>query len=213
MCPSSYLEIWPTKGFQYLLPIAPAIALLAGRLAGRWGVNSRFAPVNRWLPGVLAALVALGLLISSWDRVQVYISDQFTAGTGGIAGGREMGAWIQANVPQGAVMLTVGPSMANLVEFYGRRKAYGLSVSPNPLHRNPSYTPVFNPDLQIRSAEVQYVVWDSYSAARTSFFEKHLLEYAKKYNGRVVHTESVSVTLPDGSSAVKPVIVIYEVRP
>ena len=50
-------------------------------------------------------------------------------------------------------MLAIGPSMANIIQFYGHRKAYGLSVSPNPLHRNPVYQPVANPDLLIRDSE------------------------------------------------------------
>ena len=33
---------------------------------------------------------------------------------------------------EGATMLAIGPSMANILEFYGHRRAYGLSVSPNP---------------------------------------------------------------------------------
>ena len=57
--------------------------------------------------------------------------------------------------------MTIGPSMANLVQFYGHRRAYGLSVSPNPLNRNPSYEPLVNPDRALRDNELQYVVWDS----------------------------------------------------
>ena len=70
--------------------------------------------------------------------------------------------------------MTIGPSMANIVQYYGHRKAYGLSVSPNPLHRNPSYEPVNNPDRAIRDNELQYVVWDSFSAARSSYFSSKL---------------------------------------
>ena len=50
------------------------------------------------------------------------------------------------NTPVGSVIMTIGPSMANIVQFYGHRDAFGLSVSPNPLHRNPSYEPIVNPD-------------------------------------------------------------------
>ena len=31
-CPAAFFELWPVKGFQYLLPVAPAVALLAARL-------------------------------------------------------------------------------------------------------------------------------------------------------------------------------------
>ena len=47
-------------------------------------------------------------------------------------------------------MLTLGPSMANIIQYYGHRKTFGLSVSPNPLHRNPAYPPVVNPDFALR---------------------------------------------------------------
>jgi len=109
--------------------------------------------------------------------------------------------------------MTIGPSMANILQFYGHRKAFGLSVSPNPLRRNPSYPPILNPDMQIRNGEIQYVVWDSYSAERSAFFSDSLLRFAKRYHGRVIHTQSVKVTLSDGTTVDKPVIIVYEVRP
>src|SRR5215208_6504681 len=37
--PAAFFQIWPTKGFQYLLPIAPPIAILAGRAIARWWPN------------------------------------------------------------------------------------------------------------------------------------------------------------------------------
>lgn len=102
--------------------------------------------------------------------------------------------------------------MANIIQFYGQRKVYGLSVSTNPLHRNPSYEPVSNPDLQFRTGQIQYVIWDSFSAARSPFFSDHLLSYVEKYHGRVVHTEAVNVTTSDHITTVKYIIIIYEVR-
>ena len=86
--------------------------------------------------------------------------------------------------------------MANILEFYGHRQIYGLAVSPNPLHRNPSYTPINNPDMQIRKASINYVVWDLFSAARSPFFADKILQYAAKYHGRIIHIQSVSVTNP-----------------
>ena len=85
--------------------------------------------------------------------------------------------------------MTIGPSMANLVQYYGHRRAYGLSVSPNPLNRNPSYEPLANPDQALRDNEVQYVVWDTFSASRSPKFSSRLLRYAARYNGRAVHSE------------------------
>ena len=103
--------------------------------------------------------------------------------------------------------------MANILQFYGHRRAMGLSVSPNPLHRNPSYQAIRNPDFEIRTGEFQFLVWDAYSATRSSFFSDKLLNYAQRYNGRVVHTESIATIGPAGQRIETPVIVVYEVRP
>ena len=87
-------------------------------------------------------------------------------------------------------MLAIGPSMANILEFYGHRRAYGLSVSPNRLHRNPIYQAVPNPDLSLRRGDIQYIVWDAYSARRSAHFERRLLSYVSRYRGRAVYTFS-----------------------
>jgi hypothetical protein len=220
--PITFFQIWPVKGFQYLLPIAPALAVLAGRLLGKLATKAQsfqiprtlnkfsIPPVVSWL---VVGLTVISLGTASWARIQPEISSVFLAGTGGVPGGREAGTWIQKNVPEAARFMTIGPSMANIVQFYGERKAYGLSISPNPLHRNPSYEPILNPDRQIRDADLQYLVWDSFSAARSPFFANKVLEYVKKYNGRAIHIESITVQDAQGNSVDQPVIIIYEVHP
>ena len=133
------------------------------------------------------------------------------SGSGGVPGGRELGRWVQGNVPDGATFLAIGPSMANIVQFYGHRRAYGLSVSSNPLHRNPAYEPLPNADHAIRQGDVQYVVWDAYSASRTRFFSRRLLTLQSRYHGRALFT----FTVPggkDGRDEV-PVIIVYAIRP
>jgi Dolichyl-phosphate-mannose-protein mannosyltransferase len=222
LVPIAVFQLWPVKGFQYLLPTAPAFAILAARTLIRWRPRRRAstavpaAGAGRVLavarPVAVAAIV-LSLLIPSWQKVQPSTSTEFLAGSGGIPGGRETGDWIRAHVPQDAMFLAVGPSMANIIQFYGHRKAYGLSVSPNPLHRNPSYEAIRNPDNLIRTGELQYLVFDTFSAARSPFFGEKLKTYVDKYHGHEVHSESVTVTRPDGSIETTPVIVIYEVRP
>jgi hypothetical protein len=139
--------------------------------------------------------------------------ENFVAGSGGLPGGREAGGWIDERVPKGATFMTIGPSMANLVQYYGRRKAYGLSVSPNPLNRNPSYEPLINPDRALREGEVQYLVWDTFSATRAPGFSDALLGYADRYDGRIVHTEVLPARTALGENADRPAIVVFEVRP
>ncbi|MDH4148638.1 MAG: hypothetical protein OEY23_26085, partial [Acidimicrobiia bacterium] len=209
--PIVFFQLWPVKGFQYLLPVAAPLAVLAARALV-------FVPetrLTRARPGVaraitvaVTAVAALTLAVPTWARVDPAATGTFLAGSGGVPGGREAGAWIDANIPEGAELLAIGPSMANIVQFYGHRRAYGLSVSNNPLHRNPVYEPVPNPDLWLRHGVVQYMVWDSFTAARTPFFTDKLLQLTERYNGRIVHTESLTI-----GGVAKPVIVIYEVRP
>jgi hypothetical protein len=219
LVPLLFFQIWPVKGFQYLLPLSVPLATLAAvtivRMLPRtiWsGVRIEWVR-NGLLPALLTCAVAVSLGVTSWYRIQVAESGEFLAGSGGVPGGREAGLWLRDNVPAGATLMTIGPSMANILQYYGHHLAFGLSVSPNPLHRNPSYEPINNPDLRIRSGDMQYIVWDSFSAARTTFFSDRLLEYTQRYHGRVVHTETITTTTPSGDTVTVPVVVIYAVRP
>ena len=215
--PFMFFQLWPVKGYQYLLPIAgPAAVLAAGFLADTALARTpgrRSIQVGRAIRlGATAAVVAW-LVSTSWGAIAgATNSTSFLAGTGGVPGGQEAGKWIEEHTPLGTEMLAIGPSMANILEFYGHRQALGLSVSPNPLHRNPVYTPVGNPDLLLRTGQIQYIVWDAYSAGRSRFFSQRLLSYVRRYNGSTVHVESVTVNTPSGPAR-RPVIVIYEVRP
>ena len=83
--------------------------------------------------------------------------------------------------------MAIGPSMANVLEFYGDRKVWGLSVSTNPHDRKPVYQPVTNPDLAIREGTIQYIVWDAYSGDRSKPSSERLLRYVDKYRGRLIH--------------------------
>jgi hypothetical protein len=229
--PAAFFELWPVKGYQYLLPAAPAVAALAGRALGLLPelVNRglarlpsrdkrieipRHGRAARLTVAAGVTAVAATLFMPTLNKVAVGSTTGASslAGTGGVPRGREAGQWIERHVPRGATLMTIGPSMANIIQFYGRRRAYGLSVSPNPLSRNPSYKPVPNPDRSIRNGDIQYVVWDTYSASRSQFFAQGVVRYADRYNGHVVHREYISSN--KGGRRVKtPVIVVYSVRP
>lgn len=202
--PLVFYELWPVKGYQYLLPLAPAVVVLAGRALG---ALSR-APRDEDALGRLARVVVIGVVLASgailsYSTITATPSD-FLAGAGPLPGGREAGRWVRTNVPRGAQLMAIGPSMANVVQFYGDRKVYGLSVSSNPHDRNPVYQPTPNPDLVFRNGRIQYVVWDAYSADRSSHASERLLRYVEKYHGRLVHEER---------AAGRRAIAIYEVRP
>jgi 4-amino-4-deoxy-L-arabinose transferase-like glycosyltransferase len=214
--PAIAFTIWPVKGFQYLLPGAPAVAILAAR--GLLTSDRTAAWVRRALPGrlrhvavarlLMVSVVLASLVYALMPSIGPHQGATGLAGSGGIAGGREAGRWIRENTPPGSVFMTLGPSMANLVGFYGHREAYGLSVSPNPLKRNPSYVPLENPDASLRHGDLQYIVWDIYSADRSTYFSGRLNQLARRYHGRKIHTETA---VKDGREV--PVVVIYQVRP
>jgi hypothetical protein len=99
--------------------------------------------------------------------------------------------------------------MANLIQYYSGRRSDGLSVSPNPLHRNPTYHPIINADALLKSGAYQYIVWDVYSARRSPVFSARALQLAERFDGHVIYVGRGSF---DGKANQK-LIVIYEVTP
>ena len=133
----------------------------------------------RWaaVVGVVAAAAILVPMIRPTWKAGAVIRDSSFSGpfttdveVQDFAGGREAGTWLGAHTPTNAVVLTMGPSLGNLVNFYGDRDFYALSVSQDPKLRNPAYRPIPNPDIEIRQLHVQYAVWDAYTADRAPFF-------------------------------------------
>ena len=214
--PAAFFTLWPVKGYQYLLPIAPAFAVLAGRTIDRIGSVALFTQ-RRWMSGAAVAVLALCLTISlavpSWNRINPSTSRTFLAGTGGVPGGREAGLWLRDHVPPDAQLLAIGPSMANILEFYGRRHVFALSVSSTPANRNPAYLPVPNPDLAVRRGDFQYLVWDSYTAVRAPSFGAKIVDLIHRYNGVAVFTATVTSRSRSGTPVVLPVVTVYQVQP
>jgi hypothetical protein len=233
-----FFQAWPVKGFQYLLPVmTPAVLLASDGLIGigeyaaaglsrlslgaprltSWtaraiGVGVACAVLWGGAANVLAAPATLMLATDSDDTLS-QPAVGFTAGTGGLSASRPTGAWIDNHTLPGSRFITIGPSFANVIQWYGHRRAVALSVSPNPLRRNPTYEPVINPDQLLRTNAVQYLVYDSYTASRTQFFTTKLLSYVKKYNGVQVFSYYENARRPDGSLGKAPVVLIYEVHP
>jgi hypothetical protein len=213
--PVAFFTLWPVKGYQYLLPIAPTLAVLAGRTLARlstilWLRRRAWLPRTTVLVAVLVTVVSLA--VPTWGKVDPSPTGTFLAGSGGLPGGREAGTWIRDHVPARAQLLAIGPSMANVLEFYGGRRVLALSVSPNPNDRNPAYVPVPNPDRALRNGDFQYIVWDSYTANRAHFFSDEARRLIEKYHGVAVETVTSTVRGSSGQLVVQPVIVIYEVR-
>jgi len=98
LVPVVFFQIWPVKGFQYLLPIAPPLALLAGRALGKLILRVRssdFLPPIRnifHLPAVhwvMAGAIVFSLGFTSWRQIQPETSTTFLrAPAGSLAGGK-----------------------------------------------------------------------------------------------------------------------------
>jgi len=237
----AFFEAWPVKGFQYLIPLITPVALLAadGLVSlSRWVAHALdrfsvpYASASTWsrlaLVGTCSVVLgvgSIGVVATPATAILGTDSDQtapaatpkaaftFTAGTGGLEASRPVGKWIRENTLSDAHFLTVGPSFANIIQFYGGPRAPALSVSPNPLRRNPTYDPVENPDLSIKTNAIQYLVYDSYSAARTPFFAHKLMQFVHKYNGILVYADYQPVQDGYGRTVQVPVVLIYEVHP
>ncbi|HEX4726659.1 MAG TPA: glycosyltransferase family 39 protein [Jatrophihabitans sp.] len=213
--PVLFFTLWPVKGYQYLLPAAPALALLAGRgLAHLSDVGwLRRRRLGRLVLVLSTLAVTISLLVPTWQRIEPSNTGTYLAGTGGLPGGREAGRWVRANIPEHAELLAVGPSMANVIQFYGQRRVFAMSVSPDPANRNPAYVPVPNPDLAVRQGRFRYLIWDSYTANRSPLFADKITALANKYNGVLVFSSTITVRSPGGQSVQTPVVKIYRVRP
>src|SRR3954469_24109569 len=191
----AFFQFWPTKLLPYAIILVPAMAILGAR-----GLVDLFLRVReRWSTWVatgaafVMALVVLGPMVGPAVRAGNVIRDSSFSGpfttdveVQDFAGGRETGLWFADHPPTNAVALTMGPSLGNLVSFYGDRDFFALSVSTDPKLRNPAYRPIPNPDFDIRQLEVQYAVWDAYTADRAPFFSTRLMSYVSKYSGTPV---------------------------
>jgi len=207
----AFFQFWPTKLLPYAIILVPAMAILGAR-----GLVELFLRIReRWSTAIatvaafVMALAVLGPMVGPAIRAGNVIRDSSFSGpfttdveVQDFAGGRETGLWFANHTPSNAVALTMGPSLGNLVSFYGDRDFFALSVSQDPKLRNPAYRPIPNPDSDIRQIEVQYAVWDQYTADRAPFYSQRLMNYVKKYSGIPVFSvwvEGNTVATRDGA--------------
>jgi 4-amino-4-deoxy-L-arabinose transferase-like glycosyltransferase len=216
--PVAFFEVWPIQGFSYLMPVTPALALLAARtvdLIATTGIRPK-APAGtdraRVVAVGLAVLVAaVCILLPAFISVRSVTrsANSGLAGDGGTPGARAAAQWIGEHAPIDAAVMTIGPSMANIVQFYGHRPADGLSVSPNPLHRNPTYHPIVNANAALHEGKYQYVVWDAYSARRSPNFGTRAEQLVQRFGGQPVDVQRGTFRgQPD-----QPLVVVYELTP
>ena len=189
------------RGRCVLRPVAPAVRRVRGRLgaarsgrrAGRGGPS-----LLRARPGAACSPPTAG---------------EFLAGSGGVPGGREAGAWVGGERPGGRGCSTIGPSMANVLAVLRAPQRLRPVGQPEPAHRNPSYH-----RRQPRPADPQRRA-SSTSSGTPSPRHGHrrspgsCWRTSTSTTAVVVHTETVTVTAPDGRPTRSRSSRVYEVRP
>ena len=91
--PLVFFELYPVKGFQYLLLTAPPVAVLAARTLALWSPGPgfgrwRYRLRSTWIGPLAAALIAVSLAVPSWLRIGSDDATSVLAGSGGVPGGR-----------------------------------------------------------------------------------------------------------------------------
>ena len=205
--PVLFFEVWPVKGFSYLTLVAPVAALLAARAVCPQP-HTVISRRRRVATGLAAAVCVVSLTVPSVLNIASPATSGL-AGAGGLPGGRQAGRWVLSHIPRGAQLMTIGPTMANVIQYYSGRRCDALSVSPNPLHRNPSYRPIVNADLALRLGTYQYIVWDTYSAHRSVTFGARDRELIRHFHGQPVYVRRGSFL----GKANQPLIKIFKVSP
>jgi Dolichyl-phosphate-mannose-protein mannosyltransferase len=196
---AGFFLLYPLKAFNYILPLAPAIAILAGRgLAG--------IPLPRVPPLAVAACCAVlgGFLAAS--HLLSTIHDDSSAGV------REAAYWLRANTPPNAGVMTLSQGSAQYVfPFYAQRDGFpygrfrldtvlaGRKVilsKPTPPGKLPLDWISYWPPRLIQSGQVSYLVYatnalddpseqDQIGATMTHRQFRSLIE---NYGGVLVHT-------------------------
>jgi hypothetical protein len=173
-----FFQFYPLKAFNYVLPLIPALSVLAGRavhegalaVANWWRrprrVGSRLAP---WV-GRTAVILA-GCAIFGATAKPVLDS----AKSDSYFGLREASAWLKANTsPQAGVMTLSKGSAQYALSFYARRDAYPFgrfrlaTIVPGGVVLNPTAAADGGPSTDwvshwpprlIKSGEVSYLVY------------------------------------------------------
>ncbi len=214
LIPLLFFQVWKVKGYHYILPIVPAGTILAAVAIDRIRTSPVFRYPRQLATASVAVVLVVATLVSAVNGPFVQNHSRIgDAGYAGVPGAREAALWIKNNTREGSRILGIGPSIGNMIKFYGDRETLALSISPNPRRTNPAYEPVRNPDYMLRWGLVEYLVFDEYSASRTPHFANRLLDFIDRYGAEIVYEFRAPRVGVDGKTFDTPVIRIYRVAP
>jgi len=203
LVPLVFFEIYPLKGFQFILPSIVAMSLLLGRLFA--GLVQRFN--HRRIIPLLAGALFIALILSlTIESTTVVEYNAFYSGA------RELAYWLRDNTPDDAMFITPLNGMANVIRYYSLKPAFPVlylgQVNPNPN---------VNLDELVAGGTIRYVIFDDYSSSILKPFSTHslevrlkLTEYVEGYGGRLIYVHYVPVELPEQGEIQTPRACIYE---
>ena len=207
---AAFLEFYPLKAFNYLLPVIPPLALLAGRLVAL--LVGLLTTLRRptWRASLVTAgaavVVALAVLGTQFTAVRAAVADDSSVGM------REAAYWMRANGLQraGALALSHG-SGQYVLPFYGGIDAYpfgrfriatvipgGTVTQSSP--RSDGKVPVTwvsdLPAKLIEQGKISYLVYNTrplddppeQSQVADTITEKQFRSLIQTFGGQLVHT-------------------------
>ncbi|HEY9473554.1 MAG TPA: glycosyltransferase family 39 protein [Mycobacteriales bacterium] len=194
-----FFALYPLKAFNYLLPVAPALALLAGRGLAQ----VRLARV----PAVaIAGSLAVGLCLVSAPAVASVVRDDSNVGA------REAARWLANHAPAGAGVMAMSHGSAQYVySFYAGLDAYpfgrfrlstvlpgGAIATPHPAPpgRLPLDWVTLRPGPLIDNGTVSYLVYTTgelddppeQSQIIETMTQRQFRALIETYGGQLVHT-------------------------
>ena len=204
LCYAAFLQLYPLKGFNYLLPLMPPLALMAGRGLG-WLVD-RLHSVLRLGSVTVPALLAIVVVASQAGAVHAAVDNDRSAGM------REAAVWLKAHgaARAGTLALSHGSGQYAL-SFYGGIDAYpygrfriatvmpgGVVVKARP--RVGGKVPLdwvdYWPARLIEEGRIAFLVYQTrplddppdQSDVAGSITEKQFRSLIAHYGGQLVHT-------------------------
>ncbi|WP_164905080.1 glycosyltransferase family 39 protein [Streptomyces cyaneus] len=199
-----FYSLYSLKAFNYIVPVIPAVSILAGRALGSASYALRRPQLLRWTPAVLAVAV----IVAAVPNITKSFDDRPYPGL------REAAKWIAAESPRDAGVMVLSHGSAQYVfAYYAHRDSYpfgrfnlatilpGGEIVPASAPTGGAHTPrdwvTDWPNRLIADGTVSYLVYytpwgddppTEDQVIRTAS-QRRLQMYVERYHGQLVHVE------------------------
>ncbi|MGW5431082.1 ArnT family glycosyltransferase [Streptomyces sp. NPDC004059] len=199
-----FYSFYSLKAFNYLLPVIPAVSILAGRALGSASYSVRRPQVLRWAPAVLA----LAVIVASVPNITKSFDDRPYPGL------REAAKWIASESPRDAGVMVMSDGSAQYIfAYYAHRDSYpfgrfnlatilpGGTIVPASAPTGGARTPrdwvTEWPNRLIANGTVSYLVYytpwgddpPTEDQVNRTVWQRRLQMFVERYHGQLVHVE------------------------